>query len=105
MQREWPQRQAQTKAALKRERLLREKILEDVSKKVNQTKRVLRPALESATLSNATAQQAKHTANALSKVSMGVEGGHRCVCVLCVCACVSYVSNSPCGLSNEIPFT
>ncbi|XP_021446264.2 laminin subunit gamma-3 isoform X1 [Oncorhynchus mykiss] len=67
MQREWPQRQAQTKAALKRERLLREKVLEDVSKKVNQTKRVLRPALESATLSNATAQEAKHTANALSK--------------------------------------
>lgn len=84
MQREWPQRQAQTKAALKRERLLREKVLEDVSKKVNQTKRVLRPALESATLSNATAQEAKHTANALSKVSMGV-GWHRCVRVVRVC--------------------
>lgn len=83
MQREWPRRQAQTKAALKKETLLREKVLEDINKKVNQTERVLRPALDNATLSNATAEQAGHTAHALSKVSMG--GANVCV-VVCVCA-------------------
>ncbi|XP_071011165.1 laminin subunit gamma-3-like [Oncorhynchus clarkii lewisi] len=67
MQREWPRRQVQTKAALKKETLLREKVLEDINKKVNQTERVLRPALDSATLSNATAGQAEHTAHSLSK--------------------------------------
>ncbi|KAK6316218.1 hypothetical protein J4Q44_G00137420, partial [Coregonus suidteri] len=67
MQREWPRRKAQTKAALKKETLLREKVLEDVNKKVNQTERVLRPALDNATLSNATAEQAEHTAHNLSK--------------------------------------
>ncbi|CAB1318789.1 unnamed protein product, partial [Coregonus sp. 'balchen'] len=67
MQREWPRRKAQTNAALKKETLLREKVLEDVNKKVNQTERVLRPALDNATLSNATAEQAEHTAHNLSK--------------------------------------
>nr|XP_046224234.1 laminin subunit gamma-3-like [Oncorhynchus gorbuscha]XP_046224235.1 laminin subunit gamma-3-like [Oncorhynchus gorbuscha] len=67
MQREWSRRLVQTKAALKKETLLREKVLEDINKKVNQTERVLRPALDNATLSNATAGQAEHTAHSLSK--------------------------------------
>ncbi|KAJ7988353.1 hypothetical protein DPEC_G00322680 [Dallia pectoralis] len=67
MQREWPQKQIQTNAALKKEKHLRGKVLEDVRKKLNQTAGVLKPALGSITLSKATTEQAERTAQALTE--------------------------------------
>ncbi|KAL0965256.1 hypothetical protein UPYG_G00278840 [Umbra pygmaea] len=67
MQKEWPQMQSRTKAALKKERQLREKVLRDIAVKLNQTESVLRSAQENAPLAKASAKQAERTAHALSK--------------------------------------
>uniref|UniRef100_A0A3P8XGZ4 Laminin, gamma 3 n=1 Tax=Esox lucius TaxID=8010 RepID=A0A3P8XGZ4_ESOLU len=64
---EWPHKQAQTKTALKKEKQLRGKVLEDIHKKLNQTERVLKPALANVTHSKATTEQAERTAHVLSK--------------------------------------
>uniref|UniRef100_UPI003AAB3729 laminin subunit gamma-3 n=1 Tax=Centroberyx gerrardi TaxID=166262 RepID=UPI003AAB3729 len=69
MQREWPRREAQTKAAVRKEKPLEEKVLADVRKKVKQVEKMLKPALENSSLSTATAKEAEHTANAVAKES------------------------------------
>ncbi|XP_062333878.1 laminin subunit gamma-3 [Osmerus eperlanus] len=67
IQREWPARQTQTRAAQRKERLLGEKLLPDVRRKMGLAQEVLTTALENATLSNATARQAEPTAHTLAK--------------------------------------
>lgn len=70
MQREWPRRQAQTRAALKKERPLEEKVLGDVRRRVKQVAKMLNPALENSSLPNATAKEAEYEAHAVAKVRM-----------------------------------
>ncbi|KAM3873803.1 laminin subunit gamma-3 [Diretmus argenteus] len=69
MQREWPRREAQTKAAMRKEKPLGEKVLADVKKKVKQIEKVLKPALENTSLSNTTAKEAERTAHTVEKES------------------------------------
>ncbi|KAK2888099.1 hypothetical protein Q8A73_019547 [Channa argus] len=71
MVREWPRQQAQTKAAIKKERPLEEKVLADVGKKVSQIVQMLKPALENSPLYNIT-EQVEQTANAVAKESKAV---------------------------------
>ncbi|KAG5834495.1 hypothetical protein ANANG_G00262110 [Anguilla anguilla] len=59
MKKEWPRTQAQTKAAVKKERMVEENILGDARKKAKQAERIVKLALENSTLSNSTASQAK----------------------------------------------
>ncbi len=68
MVREWPRRQAQTKAAMKKERPLEEKVLADVRKRVSQIEKMLKPALENSSLSSNTTKEAEQTAHAVAKV-------------------------------------
>lgn len=74
MLREWPAQQAQTKAALKKERPLEEKVLTDVRKKVLQVQKILNPALENSTLSNIT-KEVEQTAQAVAKVCLFLLAG------------------------------
>ncbi|XP_026777854.3 laminin subunit gamma-3 [Pangasianodon hypophthalmus] len=67
LEKEWPVVRTQTRAALKREGVVEEKILTEVKKKVRHAERVLRPALENATQARDTATQAQKTANAIAK--------------------------------------
>lgn len=60
----------QTRAALKREGIVKEKILTEVKKKVMHGKRALRPALENAMQARDTATQVQKTANSAAKVSL-----------------------------------
>lgn len=66
MVKEWPRQQLQTKAVLKKERPLREKVLADVKRKMAQVEEMLKPALENsshaANNSNTAAQIAQSTA-------------------------------------------
>ncbi|XP_033845842.1 laminin subunit gamma-3 [Periophthalmus magnuspinnatus] len=72
---EWPRQQLQTKAVLKKERPLREKVLAEVKRKVAQVEEMLQPALKNssdAANSSATAEQiaqsvAKESKNLLSQ--------------------------------------
>ena len=68
MVREWPRRQAQTQAAMKKERPLEEKVLADVRKRVSQIEKMLKPALENSSLSSNTTKEAERTAHAVAKV-------------------------------------
>lgn len=68
MVKEWPRRQAQTRAALKKERPLQEKVLTDVRKRVSQIEVTLKPALENSSLSSNTTRDAEETAHAVAKV-------------------------------------
>ncbi|XP_042251436.1 laminin subunit gamma-3 [Thunnus maccoyii] len=72
MVREWPRLQNQTKAAMKKERPLREKALADVKKKVSQIDEMLKPALENSSLSSNISKKAEHTANAVEKESKAI---------------------------------
>ncbi|XP_075954415.1 laminin subunit gamma-3 [Anarhichas minor] len=72
MVREWPRRQAQTKAAMKKEKPLEEKVLADVRKKVSQIKKMLKPALENSSLSSNTTMEAEQTAHAVAKESKAI---------------------------------
>ena len=67
MVREWPHRQAQTKAAMKKERPLEEKVLADVRKRVSQIKGMIKPALENSSLSSNITTEAKQTAQDAAK--------------------------------------
>ncbi|KAL2099883.1 hypothetical protein ACEWY4_004277 [Coilia grayii] len=67
MQKEWPRRQTQTKAAVRKARMLEDKVLTEVKKKVKVAERGVRPALENATLARDTATQAEDSANTVSK--------------------------------------
>lgn len=77
MVREWPRQQAQTKAAMKKERPLEEKVLAEVKKRVSQIEETLKPALESSSFSSNTTKEVEKTAHAVAKV--------------CVCVCVQLV--------------
>lgn len=65
---QWPRQQAQTKAAIKKARPLEEKILPDVRKKVAETEKMLKPALEHSNISSSTAKDAEQKAHAVVKV-------------------------------------
>ncbi|XP_028456669.1 laminin subunit gamma-3-like [Perca flavescens] len=72
MVREWPRQQARTKAAMKKERPLEEKVLADVRKKVSQIEKMLKPALENSSLSSNTTKEAEQTAHAVAKESKAI---------------------------------
>ncbi|XP_034753093.1 laminin subunit gamma-3 isoform X2 [Etheostoma cragini] len=72
MVREWPRQQAQTKAAIKKERPLEEKVLADVRKRVSQIAKMLIPALENSSLSSNTTKEAEQTAHAVAKESKAI---------------------------------
>ncbi|XP_028274254.1 laminin subunit gamma-3 [Parambassis ranga] len=69
---EWPRRHAQTKAAIKKERPLKEKVLTDVRKKVTQITKILKPALENSSLSVNASKEAEKTAHAVAKESKAI---------------------------------
>ncbi|KAM4634707.1 laminin subunit gamma-3 [Polymixia lowei] len=69
MQREWPNREAQTKAAIRKKKPLEDKVLSDVRKKVKQVEKMLKPALENTSLSTSTAKEAEDTAHTVAKES------------------------------------
>ncbi|XP_069024859.1 laminin subunit gamma-3 [Embiotoca jacksoni] len=69
---EWTRRQAQTKAAMKKERPLGEKVLADVRKRVSQIDTMLKPALENSSLSSNTTKEAEQTAHAVAKESKAI---------------------------------
>ncbi|XP_029921853.1 laminin subunit gamma-3 isoform X2 [Myripristis murdjan] len=72
MQREWPRREAQTKAAVRKERPLEEKVLADVKKKVKQIEKMLKPAVDNSSLSTNTSEEAEYTAHAVAKESKAI---------------------------------
>ncbi|XP_073334366.1 laminin subunit gamma-3 [Pagrus major] len=72
MVREWPRRQTQTQAAMKKERPLEEKVLADVRKRVSQIEKTLKPALENSSLSSNTTKEAERTAHAVAKESKAI---------------------------------
>ncbi|KAJ8404448.1 hypothetical protein AAFF_G00337150 [Aldrovandia affinis] len=63
----WPSTLVQTKAIVKKERLVEEKILGDAKKKTKQAERIVKPALDNSTLSNTTASQAKTMTDTVTK--------------------------------------
>lgn len=63
---QWPRQQAQTKAAMKKGRLLEEKVLAEIKKRVSQIDETLRPALKNVTAN--TTKEAEQTAQAVAKV-------------------------------------
>ncbi|KAM4527482.1 laminin subunit gamma-3 [Odontesthes bonariensis] len=69
---EWPRRQAKTKAALKKERPLQEKVLSEVSKKVSQIEKMLEPAMENSSLTSNTTKEVEQMANDMAKKSKAV---------------------------------
>ncbi|KAM9306899.1 laminin subunit gamma-3 [Pholidichthys leucotaenia] len=66
---EWPRRQAQTRAAMKKEKPLKEKVLADVRKKVLQVENMLKPAVENASVLSNTTKEAEQRAHAVAKES------------------------------------
>lgn len=68
LEKEWAVVRTQTRAALKREGIVKEKILTEVKKKVMHGKRALRPALENAIQARDAATQVQKTANSAAKV-------------------------------------
>ncbi|XP_063067162.1 laminin subunit gamma-1 [Engraulis encrasicolus] len=67
MHKEWPRKQSQTKAAVRKAWVLEEKLLQDVGKKVKVAERAFRPAQEDASQARDTATQAEANANTISK--------------------------------------
>ncbi|KAM6984916.1 laminin subunit gamma-3 [Aplochiton taeniatus] len=68
-QREWPTREAKTKVAVKKEKLLEKKVLAEVRKRVMQVEKIVKPSMENATLSNTTATEAELKAHMIVKES------------------------------------
>ena len=68
MQKEWPRKQAQTKAAVRKARVVEERVLTEAKKKTKIAERVVQAAVKNATQANITATQAEDTANTVSKV-------------------------------------
>lgn len=68
MEQDWPQLPTYSKGYLKREKLLKEKTLVDVKKRVKQTERMIKPAVENATAVSSTAKHAQESTDAVSKV-------------------------------------
>lgn len=77
MEQDWPQLPTYSKGYLKREKLLREKTLVDVKKRVKQTERMVKPAVENATAVSSTAKHAQESADAVAKV--GYKLKHTCI--------------------------
>ncbi|XP_016112626.1 laminin subunit gamma-1-like [Sinocyclocheilus grahami] len=67
MEQDWPQLPTYSKGYLKREKMLKEKTLVDVKKRIKQTERTIKPAVENATAASSTAKQAQDTADAVAK--------------------------------------
>ncbi|RXN28697.1 laminin subunit gamma-3-like protein [Labeo rohita] len=67
VEQDWPQLPTYSKGYLKREKMLKEKTLVDVKKRVKQTERMIKPAVENATAASSTAKQAEESANAVAK--------------------------------------
>lgn len=72
MVKEWPRRQAQTKAAVKKERPLREKVISEVRKRVSQIRETLKPALENSTVSGNATKELNQMADNVAKESKAV---------------------------------
>ncbi|XP_061913004.1 laminin subunit gamma-3 [Entelurus aequoreus] len=72
MVREWPHRQAQTKAAMKKERPLKDKVLAVVTKRISEIETILEPALENSSLARNASGEAELTANIVAQESKGV---------------------------------
>ncbi len=68
MEQDWPQLPTYSKGYLKREKLLKEKTLVDVKKRVKQTERMIKPAVENATAVSSTAKHAQESTDAVAKV-------------------------------------
>lgn len=68
MVREWPRRQEQTKAALKKEKPLGEKVLADVRRKVSQIEKMLEPVMENASLARNSTKELERATHTLAKV-------------------------------------
>lgn len=66
MVKEWPRQQLQTKAVLKKERPLREKVLADVKRKLVQVEEMIKPALEN----SSEAANISHTAEQIAESSV-----------------------------------
>ncbi|XP_076014828.1 laminin subunit gamma-3 isoform X2 [Genypterus blacodes] len=69
MEREWPHRESQTRAAMKKEKPLQEKVLTDVRRKLTQVEKMLKSALENSSLSANTTKEVEETAHAVAKES------------------------------------
>jgi len=65
---EWPRQQAKTKAALKKERPLQEKVLSEVRKKLSQIEKILEPAVENSSLTSNTTKEVEKMAHDMAKV-------------------------------------
>lgn len=68
MVKEWPHRQAQTMAAVKKERPLREKVLSDVRKRVSQIRETLKPALGNSSVSRNATEELNQMADRVAEV-------------------------------------
>nr|XP_057920257.1 laminin subunit gamma-3 isoform X2 [Doryrhamphus excisus] len=71
MAREWPHRQAQTKAAMKKERPLQDKVLAAVTRRISEVETLLEPALENSSLARNASREAEGTANTVAEESKG----------------------------------
>uniref|UniRef100_A0A3P9KKW5 Laminin subunit gamma 3 n=1 Tax=Oryzias latipes TaxID=8090 RepID=A0A3P9KKW5_ORYLA len=69
---EWPHLQAQTKAAVKKEKHLKEKVLPDAQRKASQVKKSLQPTVENASLSNNATKEAKQRVHNVEKESKAI---------------------------------
>uniref|UniRef100_A0A9J8D9G8 Laminin, gamma 3 n=1 Tax=Cyprinus carpio carpio TaxID=630221 RepID=A0A9J8D9G8_CYPCA len=67
MEQDWPRLPTYSKGYLKREKMLKEKTLVDVKKRIKQTERMIKPAVENATAASSTAKQAEESADAVAK--------------------------------------
>ncbi|KAI5089365.1 laminin subunit gamma-3, partial [Silurus meridionalis] len=67
LEKEWPVLHTRTRAALKREGFVEEKVLTEVKKKVKHAERALNAALGNVTQARDTATQAQKTANSIAK--------------------------------------
>lgn len=68
MEQDWPLLPTYSKGYLKREKFLKEKTLVDVKKRVKQTERMIKPAMQNATAVSSTAKHAQESADAVAKV-------------------------------------
>ncbi|CAG5867641.1 unnamed protein product [Menidia menidia] len=66
---EWPRQQVRTKAALKKERPLQDKVLADVRKTVSQIENMLEPAVANSSLISNTTEEAEKMAHNVAKKS------------------------------------
>lgn len=67
---EWPRQQAQTQAALKKEKPLEDRILAAIEKRVSHIEEMLKPAEENSSVSRNVTREAEETAQAVAKVCL-----------------------------------